>query len=490
MIAKLTRKRRIEIPSFTESTLLTNDLPAHIHDIIKLVQLSQEDLDALQLIDDIIEKHAPAIAERHYQMIMDIPEIKNIFETFTTYERYTTAITHYYKQLTKPHLDNEYIQYRKKVGKIHSSIQLTEEWFIGSYMRVYEYLIPHVTNRFASQPQKLAKIIVALDRIITFDTIIVLESYREANDFQLINKISDVMDVITKIDEVGNLLSVVEQTTEEANEVNHNTQQLHASVDEIANTANDASKQTNFMVKQANDSKSVVESSLKGFSTTMKDFQKSRENFQALTSKVNNISEVVDFIKNIAEETNLLALNASIEAARAGEHGQGFAVVANEVRKLAEQTKVSVGNITSEIEEVQQNSVKVNTDIDHLSENLNSHVKQTDSSIRAIDHIIDYVDKIKESIHLIASITERESEATEEISTKMNILHDHFEETRNLTQLTGKSVYSAGEKVDNIRIDTITTLKNPTEKQTMRIEKTEKLIKEWLQYNDTNEFIE
>src|SRR5690625_2020769 len=272
----------------------------------------------------------------------------------------------------------------KKSAK-YRSIHLTEEWFIGSYIRVYEYLIPYITNRYATQPHKLAKIIVALNRIITFDTIIVLEAYREANDFQLINKISEVMDEITKIDEVGNLLSVVEQTTEEANEVNNSTKQLNTAVEEIASTANDASKQTNLMVEQANESKNVVESSLTGFLTMIKDFQKSKEDFQALTGKVNNISEVVDFIKNIAEETNLLALNASIEAARAGEHGLGFAVVADEVRKLAEQTKISVGNITREIDAIQQEANTVSSDIELFSDNLSTHIQHTNSSMKAIE---------------------------------------------------------------------------------------------------------
>src|SRR5699024_7285604 len=210
------RYKHLQIPSFSATDLPLHKIPEEIHEIIKLVQLSKRDIEALHLIANLMEEHAPTIAERHYEMIMDIPEIKQIFEEFTTYDRYVPAITNYYKQLTKPQLDHTYIEYRKKIGAIHSHIQLTEEWYIGSYIRVYEYLVPYITAKFASNPMQLANILVALNKIITFDMILVLEAYEEANNYKLIESISDAMDEITKIDEVAHMLEVVEQTTEEA----------------------------------------------------------------------------------------------------------------------------------------------------------------------------------------------------------------------------------------------------------------------------------
>src|SRR5699024_9831837 len=266
MLARLTKKgKSIHIPTFSETDLELGDLPENIHDIIKLVQLTKQDLENLRMIDDVMEEDVEKIAKLHYEMVMDIPEIKEIFNTYTTYERYVPAIINYFKQLTKPELDHAYIWYRKKIGAIHSQIRLTEEWHIGSYMRVYEYLVPHIAARYASKPQLIADILGALHRIITFDTILVLQAYKEVNDFQLIENVSDAMDEITKIDEVGNLLSVVRQTTAEANEVNRATQQLNESVDEIAETANAASSRTKIMVEQASDSKHVGESWLTGF---------------------------------------------------------------------------------------------------------------------------------------------------------------------------------------------------------------------------------
>jgi len=489
MLARLTKKgKSIHIPTFSETDLELGDLPENIHDIIKLVQLTKQDLENLRMIDDVMEEHVETIAERHYEMVMDIPEIKEIFNTYTTYERYVPAIINYFKQLTKPELDHEYIWYRKKIGAIHSQIRLTEEWHIGSYMRVYEYLVPHIAARYASKPQLIADILGALHRIITFDTILVLQAYKEVNDFQLIENVSDAMDEITKIDEVGNLLSVVRQTTAEANEVNRATQQLNESVDEIAETANAASSRTKIMVEQASDSKHVVESSLTGFLMMIDDFQKSKDDFQALTDKVKSISEVIDFIKSIADETNLLALNASIEAARAGEHGLGFAVVADEVRKLAEQTKVSVENITEDIVEIQQESSAVSSSIETFAESLTEHVEKTNVSMKAIDEIMVHIDEVNKAIATIASITEREAEATEEISAKMNSLQEHFENTRNLTHTTGQSIHTAGSGVNEIRKTALSAVKAPNEEQQARMDETEERVAKWLAYNEEQGF--
>src|SRR5699024_4427693 len=240
--------------------------------IIKFIQLTEQDLARLQEIDDVMEEHASAIAERHYNMLMDIPELKTIFNRHTTYERYVTAIKNYLRQLTKPTLDDEYLEQRKKIGAVHSEVQLSEEWFIGSFMRAYEYLIPHIANRFKNDPVKLSETLLALKKIIMFDTIIVLDAYKEANDFELIDKVSDAMDEVTEVEEIGSLLSVVDQTSTEANEVHRATLTLHDSVVDISSTAQEANAKTLNMVEQAKDSQETVEVSLTNFLQTIDEF--------------------------------------------------------------------------------------------------------------------------------------------------------------------------------------------------------------------------
>lgn len=225
LVAKILKKRRpqIQIPELAKVNLSMSELPDGMNEIIKLLQLSEQDIENLKLMDDLIEEHASEIAVRHYAMIIDIPELRDIFEQHTVYDRYMTAITNYYKQLTKPVINKEYVEYRKKIGQIHSRIQLTAEWFIGSFMRVYEYLIPYITARFKNKPMQMANILLSLNRIITLDTILVLKAYEEANESQLVENLTDAMDAVLEIDEIANLLDKVQETSNTTVEANDTT---------------------------------------------------------------------------------------------------------------------------------------------------------------------------------------------------------------------------------------------------------------------------
>jgi methyl-accepting chemotaxis protein len=164
--------------------------------------------------------------------------------------------------------------------------------------------------------------------------------------------------------------------------------EMASSANQVATSANDTARNTDEADKQSQQTQSLIYSTVDNIQGLANQLSTASLAVANLDQDVNNIVKVLDVIGDIAEQTNLLALNAAIEAARAGEQGRGFAVVADEVRKLAGRTQDSTKEIQNMISNLQQGSRHAIQTMEICAETSQSTVTQSQSASEALQQIV------------------------------------------------------------------------------------------------------
>ncbi|MBE3596704.1 MAG: globin-coupled sensor protein [Hydrogenibacillus sp.] len=312
---------------------------------LELIGLTDDDLARVAAVADVLRPALPEIVSDFYDRLTAIPELAAIIRAHRSVDQLKVTLVRHLREMMSGRIDEAYLARRVAVAKAHVRIGLPSTWYIASFQILWSAFARVLRAHRAALPSAdVDAALEAISRLFNFEQQLVIENYeaelaafRDASAAEkraMAERLSAM---------VENLSALAEETSAALSELKREGTNLLAIGEENAALSE-------LVAGRMKDGIAALTEHSAHLASTESTFSDLVERTKAMEAISEEIDGVVRLIRGVAEQTNLLSLNAAIEAARAGDAGKGFAVVAGEIKKLADQTKDSLKNVTDLIE--------------------------------------------------------------------------------------------------------------------------------------------
>lgn len=396
-----------------------------ILDKINMIQLTGKDVKLLKSIQPIIESNVDEIVESFYSVIMKVPSLKGIIDKNSTVERLKKTLRVHVIEMFDGIIDQNFIDKRLKIAHVHYVIGLEPAWYMGAFQHIQD-TITYLVFKDIKDKRKLQSVLSSVNKILSFEQQIVLEAYDRENMKKLNSQFEEgkvyLKNKMTSVSE--GLVALAEQT--QASVVT-----LSTNIREVNQTTTESNEQAIQAKNYADDGQNKLKELLEKISVMDKYSRDMIESIHRLGQSSDQISSVIHIVQDIAEQTNILALNSAIEAARAGEHGRGFAVLSQEVQSLAEQTKNSISQIHELISNSNLYKEQVIESLKHVEEALMSGISTSEHTHEAFQSIAQSIQqnsvtimKVQEQMDQLVAVVNEIENASAVVTTSAEQLNE------------------------------------------------------------------
>lgn len=310
-----------------------------------------------------------------------------------------------------------------------------------------------------------------------------LFSMKQINN-PVVMRLNETMGIIGDNSLMKDTFEQVESQTMSIKHMENASLNLEDSIDNISSAMGNIRDNTHNIIEVSQNITNDMNDSITAVNQSSKRIEVINNRVQNFKGKIGKIEEIVDLVKKVANQSNLLALNASIEAARAGEAGKGFAVVADQVRLLSSNTAESAEDIVKYVTELKENIDELALAMDETTVSLAEGNSKVEKSIVSMQQMNNQMISIREGVDSVFNDIDTQTKVTRSFSKQIENISQSYNTLSNDCLQTGRRVFKIGRYLDKTRSDLVRGCSKITEQDWVRVFEVDHFVLTWRVYNN------